>query len=370
MMINNPRASLCLICVGAPLLLAGCYEDKNDEVSAPLRQVRSIVVEIGSGIFERSFSGSLKSSNETSYSFRVSGTIQSIPVEVGQAVKKDEVIATLDPADYELEAQKSQASLTEANSELRNAKADYERTKKLYAAGNSSRSDLDDARAASETAGASAQAARKSLQIAQSDLSYTKLKSQGDCEIASIPVDSGENVQQGSEVITANCGQDLEVELNIPESVISSIKKDMLVKVSFPAIPDKTYDGLVKEVGVSAVSGGTTFPVDVLITTENKSDLKSGLSADVSFTLDSQTQGKAAVPILPSFAVSEDQNGRFVFALQPIEQNRAVVKRTPVTIGEVQQEGIEILEGVQAGMQVVVAGVSVLRDGMEVKVSE
>ncbi|MEM6811429.1 MAG: efflux RND transporter periplasmic adaptor subunit [Pseudomonadota bacterium] len=356
--------------LGVTLFLSACGEEQEAELKAPLREVRTVIVESGSGIFKRSFSGTLQSSNQTSYSFKVSGTIESIPVEVGQAVKKNEVIAVLDPSTYELETQRARASLVEAQSQLRSAKAEYERTKKLYEAGNSSRSDLDNARAASETAAASTQAANKSLQIAQKDLSDTKLRSKADCQIASIPGDSGENVSAGTEVITATCGEGLEVKLDIPESAISSIKKDMPVTVSFSALPDKTYQGIVKEVGVAAVNGGTTFPVDVLIVDEDKTALKSGLSANVTFTIDNRNESKVSAPVLPSFAVGEDQDGRFVYTVQTGQDNRVMIKRVPVTLGQISQEGIEIVSGVQPGMKVVTAGVSVLRDGMEVKVSE
>lgn len=355
-----------VFCVGAVMLLSACKEEESF-AKAPLREVRTIVVESGSGIFERNFSGTLQSSNQTRFSFKVSGTIESIPVEVGQSVKKDDVIAIMDGSTYALEEQRARANLVEAQSQLRNVKADYERTKKLYEAGNSSRADLDNARAASEVAAASTQAANKALQIAQQNLSYTKLRAAEDCQIASIPANSGENVASGAEVITATCGDDLEVQLDIPESMIGNIIKDMAVKVRFSALPDKTYQGVVKEVGVAAVGGGTTFPVDVLITDEDKTGLKSGLSADVTFTIDNRNNGKDALPLLPSIAVGEDQSGRFVFALQK-QDGKAFIKRVPVTIGQIQQGGIEIANGVTPGMQVVTAGVSVLRDGMEVKV--
>ena len=130
-MMNKFKSAALIVSAGTTLILAGCGEEQDAEMTAPLRQVRTIVVESGTGIFERSFSGTLQSSNQTSYSFKVSGTIESIPVEVGQAVKKGDVLAILDPSDYELEVQKSRASLVEQQSKLRNAKADYERTKKL-----------------------------------------------------------------------------------------------------------------------------------------------------------------------------------------------------------------------------------------------
>ncbi|MEM6780837.1 MAG: efflux RND transporter periplasmic adaptor subunit [Pseudomonadota bacterium] len=356
--------------MAASLFLSGCGEEQATELEAPLRQVRSIVVDSGTGVFERSFSGTLHASQETSLSFKVSGTIEDIAVEVGDKITKGDVLATLDTSSYSLEAQKAQASLTEAQSEFRNAKADYDRTKKLYEAGNSSRSDLDNARTASDSAAASVQSVRKSLEIARLDLSYTKLKAEDDCAIASVDADEGENVAQGTQIFFATCGDQLEVKIDIPESIISNIKKDMLVSVSFPAIADKVFKGKVFEVGVSSVAGGTTFPVTVVLTESDAYDLKAGLSADVTFAIDTRINGKQAAPVLPAFAIGEDQNGRFVFTVEPTSGNRAMVKRVPVQIGEIQQNGIEILQGIKPGMRVVTAGVSVLRDGMEVKVSE
>lgn len=369
-MMNKYKTRLCALCVSATLLLSACGEEQVTELETPLRQVRSIIVDSGTGVFERSFSGTLHASQETSLSFKVSGTIEDIAVEVGDEVKKGDVLATLDTSTYSLETQKAQASLSEAQSEFRNAKADYDRTKKLYEAGNSSRSDLDNARTASDSAAASVQSVRKSLEIARLDLSYTKLKAEDNCAIASVDADEGENVAQGSQIFFATCGDQLEVKIDIPESMISNIKKEMPVSITFPAITNKMFKGEVFEVGVSSVEGGTTFPITVILNESNADELKAGLSAEVTFAIDTRTNGKKAAPILPAFAVGEDQNGRFVFTVEKTSDGRTIVKRTDVQIGLIQQNGIEILQGIQPGMSVVTAGVSVLRDGIEVKASE
>ncbi len=355
--------------MGVTLFLTACADAEKTEMTAPLRQVRSILVGVSSDVFQRSFSGTLHSSNEISYSFKVHGTVEEIKVDVGQAVKKGDVIAIIDPSDYELEVQKAVANLNEANSEYRKAQADYARTKKLYEAGNSSRSDLDNARAAAETAAASTQSFKKSLQIAQQNVSYTKMKSQSDCKIASIPVSSGENISQGAKVITAECGDDLEVKLDVPESTILSIKKGMPVNVSFSALEGKVYKGIVNEVAVSSVEGGTTFPVTVVMDSSNLDGLKAGLSADVLFEISNGNKTGKSAPIIPSFAISEDQSGQFVYLVKPTEGDRATVQKQAVKVGGVMSNGIEVIEGLEPGERIVTAGVSVLRDGMEVKYS-
>lgn len=368
-MIKTMKMRFCVLCISAVLSLSACGEEQDAALETPLRQVRTIIVDTGTGVFERSFSGILHASQETSLSFKVSGTIEDIAVEVGDQIKKGDVLATLDTSSYSLETQKSQAAFAEAQSQFSNAKAEYERTKKLYEAGNSSRSDLDNARTASDSAAASVQSARKSLEIARLNLSYTKLEAENDCAIASIDADEGENIGQGTQVFFATCGDQLEVKINIPESAISSIKKDMPVTISFSAIADQTFQGKVFEVGVSSVEGRTTFPVTVILTNLNSDNLKAGLSADVNFVIDTRANGQQVFPVLPPFAVGEDQNGRFVYTVEAAAE-RTSVKRVPVTIGEIQESGIEIVSGIQAGTRVVTAGVSVLRDGMEVQVSD
>ncbi|MEM7361023.1 MAG: efflux RND transporter periplasmic adaptor subunit [Pseudomonadota bacterium] len=350
-------------CFVLPIILAGCEKPPEIENTAPLREVRSVLVEAGSSVIERKFSGTLQAADETRYSFRVAGSIQNLPINVGQSVENGDLIAVLDDSDYQLEVERSRASVNEAESLMRNAKAEYERVRKLYEVGNSSKGDLDNARAASETAEASRVAAVKSLEIAQRNLTYTKLTSKADCQIASIPAETGENVSAGSVVVVASCGTEMEVKLDIPESAISLIENGAIVKISFPAIPGETFSGEVFEVGISSVEGGTTFPVTIRITEDDVGDLKSGLSAEVEFKFESPS-GETIV--VPAFAVSEDQDGRFVFILQ-VNNDRAEVIRTPVELGNVRQEGIEVLEGIKPGMRVVTAGVSVLRNGMRVK---
>lgn len=366
---SSSKSIFCALCLSAVLFLSSCTQEEKQDLQAPLRQVRTMVLDAGSGMFETSFSGRLHASRETNYSFKVSGTIREIAVNVGDRINKGDVLARLDPSTYALEAQKSKASLAEAQSELRNAKANYARVQKLYIGGNGSRSELDNARAASESALAAVASAQKALEIAQLNLSYTKLTADEACAIASVDAEEGENVAQGTRIFYTTCGNELEVKLEIPETVIAGIKKGMAVTVTFSAMEGKTYTGMVNEVGVASVQGGTTFPVTIIMTDPRTHELMAGLSADVVFLIKrnpGQNEKNRAI-IVPAFAVGEDQVGRYAFILETTQDGRAMVKRQPVIVGNVLQTGIEVTHGLIPGMRIVTAGVSVLRNGMEVK---
>lgn len=329
-----------------------------------LRPVRYVTVSDESGARNRSFSGTSKSTRESRLSFKVSGTVTEVPVQIGQRLAAGELIARLDPATYSLQVQQAQASLVEAQANERNAAATYERTKGLYANNNASRNDLDAARAQAESAGAQVGSVAKALEIAKLNESYTQLRADKDCSIASMDIEVNENVSAGQQVAAVSCGDEFEVEIDVPESLIGNIDENTPVQITFGAIPGAQFSGAVTEVAVASVANSATFPVVVKIS-ESHASLRSGLAADVIFQFD--TLAASGSVVLPVAAVIRDTAGTFVYVALPTEvPDQALIHRKPVTLGELTQSGIEVLDGVVAGDRVVTAGLSVIRDGQRV----
>jgi RND family efflux transporter MFP subunit len=352
----------------AALILTAC--GKSDEAAEErLRPVRFVTVSDASDFRNRSFSGISKSSRESRLSFKVSGTIKNLPVQIGQRLQAGDLIAEIDAASYVLQAQQAQATLVEAQANDRRATANYERTKGLYANSNASLNDLESARAQAESASAVVAAASKALEIARLNVSYTKLTADSDCSIASLNTEVNENVTAGQQVAAVSCGDAYEVTLDLPESLIGSVDEWTPVTVRFGAIPDAEFSGEISEIAVASGAGSAAFPVVVKIIGSHPS-LRSGLAADVTFKFDSAaSQGGGFV--LPVNSVIYDPSGTFVFVAAPGETaGEAVVRRRNVTLGELTQSGIEITDGLAVGDRVITAGISVIRDGQRVLVSE
>ncbi len=329
-----------------------------------LRPVRFVMVSDESGARDRSFSGTSKSTRESRLSFKVSGTVTDVPVQIGQRLDAGDLIARLDAATYSLQVQQAQASLVEAQANQRNAAATYERTKGLYANNNASRNDLDAARAQAESAAAQVGSVAKALEIARLNESYTQLRADKDCSIASMDIEVNENVSAGQQVAAVSCGDDFEVEIDVPESLIGSIDEYTPVQITFAAIPGTQFSGEVSEVAVASVGNSATFPVVVKIA-EGHPSLRSGLAAEVIFQFD--TLAATGSVVLPVAAVIRDPVGTFVYvALRTEVPGQALISRKPVTLGELTQSGIEVLDGLTAGDRVVTAGLSVIRDGQRV----
>lgn len=350
------------------LALGACGE-RDEEVEERLRPVRYMTIGDVDVIRDRSFSGTSKSSLESRLSFKVSGTIVDLPVQIGQRLNAGDRIATLDSASYVLQEQQAQAALVEAQANDRRADANYERTKGLYANDNASLNDLEAARAQAESGRAVVAAATKALEIARLNVSYTRLNAETDCSIASIDVEVNENVNAGQQVAAVSCGDAFEVSLDLPESLIGSVGPDTPVSIRFGAIPGEVFEGTISEVAVASAGGSAAFPVVIKIDGTHPS-LRSGLAADVTFQFDSG-EGQSGNVVLPVAAVVNNPDGTSVFVAEATEaEGEAIVRRRAVTLGELTQSGIEIASGLEVGDRVITAGISVIRDGQRVLVPE
>ena len=348
------------------LMLTACGQQEA-KVESRLRSVKYLTIKAGTHGSSRTFSGLAKASTEANLSFKVAGTILSLPVKVGDHLQKGQIIATLDASQYELQAQQAQASLAEAMAGLRNSRAAFERVKGLYENNNASRHDLDSARASADSSQAQVNAARKALQLARLNINYTQLKANKLCGVAEVNVSSNENVTSGQSIVKVTCGDSLDVEVAVPGNYIAAIKQAIPVKVTFSVLPGKILPAKVTEVGVAAISGGTTFPVTVTLI-ENLDELRSGLAAEVTFSFPKSLETTAVT--VPPVAVSEDSQGRFVYLVKPGEsKNIGVIQRKTVSVGELTTDGLEIIDGLTTGDKVVTAGVTVIRDGLRVRLN-
>lgn len=346
------------------LLAAGCRQEAAVPPAEVIRPVRYEVVVAAGGGQERTFVGTAQAGLESKLSFKVAGTVERLAVKVGERVKKGQLLASLDARDYELQVQQADAALAQASAEERNAARNYDRVRQLYENNNASRNDLDGARAGAESAGAAVQSAARQLELARRQLSYTRLTTPFDCAVASVDVEERENVRAGQTVVRVNCGDQPEVEVAVPESLITQIRPGDEVTVRFDALPGRSFAAAVNEVGIATGRSTTTYPVTVGLREADPAILP-GMAAEVVFHLDrgAETGGVLVAPA----AVGEDRDGRFVFVVEATGEGLAVAHRRPVTVGELRGDHLTVLDGLAPGEKVVTAGVSRITDGQTVR---
>lgn len=353
-----------LLALLLPLCLLACGSEPAQQPEL-IRPIRYQKVKPGSSLLKRTFSGMAQAGVESRLSFRVPGAVEEVAVQVGDRVKKGQMIARLDATDYRLQVQEAQAALANARAQARNAEANYERVKGLYENRNASRNDLDAARAANESAEAMVRASNTRLELAQSQRGYTRLTAPNAGAIASVPIEINENISAGQLVALLTSGSLTEVGSTVPESLISQIKKNMPVSVIFDALPEREFAAKVTEVGVAATGQATTFPVTVRLE-QSASLIRPGMAATIIFLLP-KAGDNTPVLVAPE-AIGEDRKGRFAFVVESAKDGLGIIHRRAVMVGDLTSDGLEVVSGLQDSDLVVTAGISRIHEGQQVQI--
>ena len=346
-------------------LLLSCGEKEVKE-EVVLRPVKFSEVSYLGGDITRSFSGAAKTEKIVNLSFRSSGIITKLDMKLGQKVKKDQLLGTLDNVSARLNYESSISTKNSAESQMNTAKLSLNRMRILYEKGSASLSDYEAAKNSYRTAVASFESSKRSVAIQQDQIQFGYLYAPEDGVIASVISEVDENVSPGQVVGVLNAGTAIEISLGLPESVINTVKKDMKVKVSFTAIEGEIFNAVITEVAPALDSNTSTYPITVMVT-ETDDRIKSGMAANVLFEFVDEDIAKEII-IVPASAVGEDGKGRFVFIIEG-DTTKASVKKQAITIGNLTPEGFEVKNGLKVGQRIAIAGLQTLLDGQEVKLN-
>lgn len=342
------------------LFLLGCSQPPADN-APPVRPVKTIVVNSSNQGRQWTFAGTAEDALETDLSFRVSGKIIEFPGDqIGRRFDKNETIARLDPADYELEVRQAKANLEQVRANYVRAKADMRRNSQLFDRNVISLGELDQIEADFKSYEAQLSASAKKLDIARKHLKYTTLRAPFDGWIGRVHTKIHQNVSTGQSVASFNAGRQMKMYIAVPDMLISQVHEGDDVNVVFDALPNHTMKGKIMEVSVDS-SAGSTYPVKVYLDNADKL-VRSGMSGHVSFL--KQANGKHHF-FLPPVAVTGQSDGtRSIWLVDP---KTSIVTRRNVSVGQLTAHGIEITDGVQPGDVVIIRGVHSLKEGLKVR---
>ncbi len=343
--------------------MASCSEEQA-VTEKILRPVQYQQVVLSGGESTRVISGTSKSDLVNKLSFRSNGILSELNMKLGQKVKQGQLLAKLDNIQAQLNYENSISSKNSSESNLKTSKLNLDRVRALYEKGGSSLSDFEAAKDAYRTAQQNFNSSIRNVKIQKDQISYGYLYASADGEVAAVNVELNENITAGQAVATINSGNDMDIDLGVPESVINQIKPGMVVEIDFVSLNTKQFSGVVKEVSPSINSNTSTYPVVVNVT-DTTPEIRSGMAANVTFHFGNEQIDESPRLIVPANAVGEGSEGRFVFLLVQ-SGNSTVVKKQPVTIGNLTSEGFEVVSGLENGQLIATAGLQTLLDGQEV----
>jgi RND family efflux transporter MFP subunit len=172
---------------------------------------------------------------QSTVSAQVAGRITAVNFDVGDFVKAGQVIVRIDPSELSQAVAGSRAQVAQAEAQLANAQANYERQLQLFQQKFISKAALDRATADYRAAQASAQAARAGAGQASTVRSYTTLTAPFSGVVMARHAEVGEMASPGKPLMTGFDPSDLRVVANIPQYKLSDIQKATRVSVEIPS---------------------------------------------------------------------------------------------------------------------------------------
>jgi len=396
--------------------------------SATTISVAPVRVETGgasSGDTVLSASGYVVAHHKIAVGAKVMGRVAWIGVEKGDRVQEGQVLVRLEDTEFRAQVNQAQANLAasqarldrlrtgsrpeeklkdkaavlQAEANLKNAEAEYQRTEALFRSGVASKSDFDRALAQRDTAAALVQSARQSsamtdigprkedisaaeaevrqmkaaLDYANTQLAATEIKAPVTGTVLERIVERGEMVSPSAfggsgartSVVDLADLTDLQVELDISQTDFARLTPSQRAEIIPEAYPNLRFTGFIAEIAPEANRAKSTVQVKVKVENPNE-QLRPEMNARVNFLSDktpSSDSKTIARVLVPKAAVVKKDNAAFVFVVK----GNKVEQRT-IRTGEETGDAYVVLDGLSGNESVAVTEVEKLRDGNRVKV--
>ena len=341
-------------------LLAAC--GKGEKVSQPPRPVLVARADAATGHGAdglSAYAGEIRAREEAALSFRVGGKLVRRLVDVGDRVRKGDLLAELDPGDLRLQVEALQAELAAADAQLARARADHARTASLSRDQLVSRSALDQQTAALRAAEGQARAARAQFDLSRNQAAYSQLRAPQDGVVASRQVEAGQVVAAGQPVFGLAADGGREVAFALPELGIRDFKVGQAVVIELWSTQGERIPGRIREIAPAADPQARTYAARATLEGDAaRVDL--GQSARV--YIPAALSGDALR--LPLSALHRGDKGQAVVWTVDPKVNKA--RRVPVRIGPYAADGVAVLSGLKPTEWVVMAGGHLLHDGQPV----
>jgi RND family efflux transporter MFP subunit len=281
--------------------------------------------------------------------------VDSVLVEVGDRVKRDQELVRLSSSMLEAEAAAKRAAVKQADAQLVNAEAALHRAEMLASTKVFSQADLDRLRSEQLTAQGRVEATRADLGLAELRVRYTRVKAPYDGVITARTVNVGQIAQSGAEMLRLLRDGRVEWRGEVPEARLKELKVGQIAKLTTADGTELT--GKVRIVAPTVTSSNRMGLVYVDIVPG--SPARPGM-----FARGVVETSSAEANLVPLSSIVSQDGYSYVFVLQAGDK----VERRRVSTGSIQGDAMEITVGLKAGERVVAKGAAFLKNGDQVKV--
>ncbi|MGB3751306.1 MAG: efflux RND transporter periplasmic adaptor subunit [Arcobacteraceae bacterium] len=353
-----PKVSMILLSLVTVLFFTAC-ETKEDltEEKPSVKVVK--VLDLNRSVNHDnyfSYPAEIFAFQDVTMAFELDGKITDFYYKEGQRVKKGSVIAKLDDTIYKANYDASEANYNQA-------KLDFQRYTQLFRSKSVSKSDLDKKKQTLDVT-------KAKMQIAKKNLEETQLIAEFDGVVAKKMVDDFARVTEKQPIVRLQDTASYKIKFFVPENDIQLLKGEFstshiseLVNFFITIGNDKEtkYDAQLLDISTTAEKVTRTFESTLQMKHQNDITILPGMTAKVTVVVKNGEKNRVFIPFRAVF--SDHTKKSFVWV---IDENNRVIKQE-VMLGELSDEKVEILRGVETASKIVTSGVRFLEPNDEVK---
>ncbi len=347
------------VCTLSVLMVVACGAEPQEEV-AVVRPVKMLTLGAGASAGSLEYPGSVAAVQNAEMAFEVPGRITEFRFREGEAVNRGQVLALLDPRDYEASRDAEEAGRNQAV-------AAYRRYQELYAENAVSLQDLEVRQLAAEVADARMRQDQKAVDD-------TRLTAPFAGVMARKLVEDFQNVQAKQPVLVLQDESSLKVVVNVPERDVVLATPGLSPEertartnpqVELSSLAGRRFPARFQEFSSTADPATRTFPVTFAFDAPADVAVRSGMTAKIILTLPRAAAVEQATTFsIPASAVLSGESGSpYVWK---VNESTMTVSRAPVVVGELSGSEVVIQSGLASGDVIAVTGVHQLREGLVV----
>lgn len=350
---------ILLLCTSA-CLLAACNEKPHDVPE--IRAVRTMVADPRPDADDRRAIGEIRPRHESELGFLVSGKIIQRAVDVGAMVKRGDLIARIEDADYRNRLKAAEADYAAADAAIVESRGAEERARILLAQGSTTRVVFESAQKNLRSSEAKVESTKASLELARDQLRYTELRAEFDGIVTAIGAEVGQVVSSGKMIVKLAPPEEKDAVFAISESVFGDGRGDERPEliVSLLSHPEIAADGAVREISPIADPNTRTFQVKVALK-DPPEQMRFGASI-----VGRRKGAVAPCVVLPSGALFDKAGEPAVWVVA----TGGELERKAVTVARYEADRVVISDGLSKGDVVVTAGVNRLRERQKVRIAQ
>ena len=299
--------------------------------------------------FAVSAAGDIGPSEQVSVRPEINGKILVLPVDLGDTIKKDAVMFTLDDQDLQTTRSFKQTQIQGAKLQVEKARRDFARSQQLFADKLVSEELFEDTRTTFELAKNSLEAAEKDLHLVEYQLTKTKILAPFDCTVLTRPVSVGQAVSgsagfnSGTEVLTIADLNQMIVNAHVNQADVTRLTTGQEVGIQIDSVPGLKIKGTVERIAPqAAIKNGVKGYAARILIKEIDPRVRPGMTANISVPVSSAPNSVSA----PLAAVFTEQGERYVYVQKPGGDE---FEKRNVRVGISDYDFVEVLEGLQSG---------------------